>query len=147
MDKQTFLKLKPIAKYGAPMGQASQLPLIGKVHLQRVPIDSGGYDPGGVYWGTSDYIRGVYALYCAWNDDCLHYVRAYDRNKAKEQLKQDFDDISFYLSLKGASIMSTKPVTLHVWHDTCDPTIGVYGDSATVTLEYVNDPPDPELVL
>lgn len=38
----------------------------------------------------------------------------------------------------------SKPLTLHVWHDTCDPTVGYFGDHATVTLEYAPDPVDKD---
>lgn len=39
---------------GASMGRTSDLPTDTEatLHLRRVPLDSGGYDPGGAYWGT-----------------------------------------------------------------------------------------------
>ena len=42
-------------QYGAQMGRGvAGAVLAGKVHLQRVPLDGGGYDPGGAYWGHGE---------------------------------------------------------------------------------------------
>lgn len=41
-------------RYGAPMGRFATEELdvtAGKMRLRKIPIDSGGYDPGGAYWG------------------------------------------------------------------------------------------------
>ena len=65
--------------FGAPMGRRT-LPLFGKVHLARVPLDNGGYDPGGAYWGIGA------PLYCAWNDEGEMYFRAYSRDGAKTKI-------------------------------------------------------------
>jgi len=65
---------------GAMMGRAIDLPreTTAKLHLHRVRLDNGGYDPGGAYWGIGQ------PLYCAWNDDGeAAYVRASDRAAAK----------------------------------------------------------------
>lgn len=61
---------------GAPMGRASineDDPRTGnKLTLRRVPLDGGGYDGGGAYWGLGD------TLWCAWNRErsVVLYVRA-----------------------------------------------------------------------
>lgn len=73
--------------YGAPMGRVERGPASGKVYLARVRIDSGGYDPGGAYWGIG------MNLYCAWNDDCEVYFRAPTREAAKAKLP----DCTFYM--------------------------------------------------
>jgi len=41
---------------GAGMGRTSGLPenFAGPLQLRHVPLDSGGYDPGGAYWGSPD---------------------------------------------------------------------------------------------
>ncbi len=47
--------LPPVnCRYGAPMGRACIEPRLSeptKVPLRRVPLNSGGYDAGGAYWG------------------------------------------------------------------------------------------------
>jgi len=55
---------KVCCRYGAPMGRHTGPQPEGdgdKWRLQRVPIDAGGYDPGGAYWGLGG------ALYWACN--------------------------------------------------------------------------------
>lgn len=45
------------ARYGAPMGRPNghvDPDATGPFALQRVPIDSGGYDRGGAYWGLGE---------------------------------------------------------------------------------------------
>ena len=71
---------------GADMGRGNTLPDgdPGRLHLRRVPpYDGGDYDRGGAYWG------GLQAnpLYCAWSDDCAVYVRASNRDDAREQVR------------------------------------------------------------
>jgi len=56
-----------VTKYGAPMGRAEwgrpeDCPARG-VHLFHVPLDSGGYDRGGAYWGHGQ------RLYCAYGHE------------------------------------------------------------------------------
>jgi hypothetical protein len=49
-------KLRVNAGRGAPMGRRDKRPRAYGGHLvvQQVPLDDGGYDPGGAYWGTGD---------------------------------------------------------------------------------------------
>ena len=53
------------SQYGSPMGRAesycSVIPA-GRLRIYRVPIDSGGYDPCGAYWGLGA------PLYCVEGD-------------------------------------------------------------------------------
>lgn len=58
-----------------------------KLHLRRVPLIEGCYDPGGAYWsGPAD-------LWCAWNaEGRVRYLRAKDRDAAK----QAFPNAKFY---------------------------------------------------
>lgn len=77
--------------YGAPMGRHGNGQIDGKVHLQRVRLDSGGYDPGGAYWGIGK------PLYVAFdNDGGEYYFRANNRADAKKQLNDEFVGLSFY---------------------------------------------------
>jgi hypothetical protein len=70
-------------QYGADMGRGgSRLPEGTRVHLQRVPIDRGGYDPGGAYWGIGA------PLFCASSDeDGDMYFRAADRKAALARIR------------------------------------------------------------
>lgn len=46
-----MLKLsKAYSRYGADMGRRSAT-LLGKLKLQKIAINSQGYDQGGAYWG------------------------------------------------------------------------------------------------
>jgi hypothetical protein len=80
---------KASSKYGASMGRSSDLDYsaTGKLKLERVPLDSGGYDPGGAYWG------GGVPLYIAYDEDGRTlYFRARDRDAAKAK----FPNAKFY---------------------------------------------------
>ena len=50
------------------------------VRVYRVPINQGGYDRDGEYWGVD------MPLYCATGGEYLEYVRAYNRDDAIEKL-------------------------------------------------------------
>ena len=67
---------KGCSERGAFMGRVSDLPLgtTARLALTRVPLDQGGYDPGGAYWGQST----ITSLYCAEDvvDGSARYVRA-----------------------------------------------------------------------
>lgn len=70
------------SRYGAPMGRPScdAGELQGPARLTRVPLNAGGYDRGGAYWGNG---IGDAPLWCAWNDDAECYLRALDREVAR----------------------------------------------------------------
>lgn len=71
---------KVSCKYGAPMGRGGDAPLNAaqRIHLQRVKLDSGGYDRGGAYWGVGE------PLFVAWDDtEGEVYLRASGRDRAK----------------------------------------------------------------
>lgn len=57
LDYQT----KGCSQYGASMGRGSDLPdgAEGTLQIRKVPLDQGGYDPGGAYWGTPDNLYMV----------------------------------------------------------------------------------------
>lgn len=81
---------KAYSAWGASMGRNSggtpEQNELCKLH--RVPIDSGGYDPGGAYWGTGE------PLWRMQFDGGEHYARAHSRYAAflrfSEKLKVDF---------------------------------------------------------
>ena len=69
---------KAYSQYGASMGRRGDDILEGKIHLTRVALDSGGYDPGGAYWGTPR------TLWLAEDEEGrTMYFRAPDRAAAK----------------------------------------------------------------
>ena len=58
--------------------------------LFKVRLDSGGYDPGGAYWGGPD------DLYCIRADGVLNFCRAVDREAAKEIFQERYPSITFF---------------------------------------------------
>lgn len=80
---------KGYTKYGAQMGRYSNLDgsFAGHVTLRRVPIDDGGYDPGGAYWGTGE------PLFVLTNEDGdTAYFRASDFETAREHAATEFPE-------------------------------------------------------
>ena len=81
---------------GAPMGRHDELPDgPAKLHLERVRMVDGDYDPGGAYWG------GGYStppLYVAWDENGTQiFVRARDREDAKLAVLDTVSgDVTFY---------------------------------------------------
>ena len=97
------LKLpKACSKYGADMGRPSTWPtdVLFDGRLRLTPLDwvDGDYDQGGAYWG---YIPGT-RIWCARSadveDGCFThvYVRAKNREDAKEQIRQKLPNARFY---------------------------------------------------
>lgn len=83
---------KAYSMYGASMGRRSDhiSAFEGATNgrLRRVPLDSGGYDPGGAYWGTPSN------LWCATADSVAeevvtHYLRAPSREAAKARFPKN----------------------------------------------------------
>lgn len=85
-------------KYGAPMGRASYVretqtgwPI--KCRLQRIALDSGGYDTGGAYCGLG------LPIYCAQTHDDSFFatVRAHSRREAAMIIREEFGlDFKFH---------------------------------------------------
>jgi hypothetical protein len=89
---------KAYSQYGASMGRRDNITESActiKFHLQRVPLDSGGYDPGGAYWGL-----GCGWLYYAHGDGAEEvqemFFRAHNRDDAKTQVRAAFPNCTFY---------------------------------------------------
>ena len=88
-----YVYTKACSQYGASMGRRDTItePLtVEKIHLERVRLDSGGYDPGGAYWG-----HGA-PLFVAWGGGQEMFFRAGDRDEAKEIVKGIFKNVKFY---------------------------------------------------
>ena len=98
------------SKYGAPMGRNGCRPLDFnaplKFYLRRVPLNSGGYDSGGAYWGHGSPL--YYA--CSVDEVRPHnpygppgelrqvelFARAYDRDDAKAIVRQECPHATFF---------------------------------------------------
>lgn len=65
-----------------------------RFYLRRIPINSGGYDSGGAYWGHGPRLYWAWALDGA--GDISRYFRAADREKAKAAILAEFPDASFF---------------------------------------------------
>jgi hypothetical protein len=75
-----------ISPRGAPMGrQAKGDEPDEALHLQRVRINSQGYDTGGAYWGITTKSGPGY-LYIAYSDTFTMYTRAWSREAAKREV-------------------------------------------------------------
>lgn len=101
MDKETAAILTPKVdgRYGAPMGRANKdggfaiLPDARPCTLVRIPLDSGGYDRGGAYWGLSrDRLYGFIGPV----SDIVAYVWAKDREAAKAAIREIHPHARFY---------------------------------------------------
>ena len=82
-------------KYGAPMGRYTPYETLdtdlGKIVLHKVPLDSGGYDKGGAYWGHGE------TLWETMDQDGNGFIfRSSNRESAKEYILSDFPDAKFY---------------------------------------------------
>lgn len=82
------------SQYGAQLGRENQPKVprdtTGKLRLRRVRLDSGGYDPGGAYWGTGT------PLYCVTLDDGENEYNEYFRAWDRDTVKAKFPKASFY---------------------------------------------------
>ena len=80
-------------KHGAPMGRPSRnQDCVGRVTLRKIPLDSGGYDAGGAYWGIGS------PLYWACDESGAldRYFRAANREAAKAIILADWPEAKFY---------------------------------------------------
>jgi hypothetical protein len=99
----TSLKLSNVSsRYGAPMGRRTyrtdpEAPI--KFRLQRVYLDSGGYDSGGAYWGFGRPLY-QYTGHSAEGTDAEElaegYLRADSREDAKAQVRALYPKARFY---------------------------------------------------
>ena len=65
---------------------------VSRIYLQRVRINSAGYDSGGTYWGVGQ------PLYLARSEDGqIHrFLRARDRDAAKQKLCAEVSQAQFF---------------------------------------------------
>lgn len=88
------------SKYGAPMGRGGESLAkflreyagLGKLSLVRIPINSGGYDNGGAYWGTGAQLwRAAFVT----SDGC-ETVETFFRAPSREAAKAQLPGAKFY---------------------------------------------------
>ncbi|MGX7894966.1 hypothetical protein [Tsuneonella sp. HG222] len=72
--------------------QGDVLPTDPPLTLRHCPLDSGGYDQGGAYWGLGP------RLYWCGNDagDIDYFFRAADRKAAKATVREDYPEARFF---------------------------------------------------
>lgn len=107
MAKKTNPTPEVNAKYGAPMGRVSRSTVTDKhgrtfeltvtedakpMNLIRCPLNSGGYDRGGAYWGIGEPLY----YYSDHTGSITGYVRGRTRQKAKEAVISMFPKARFY---------------------------------------------------
>lgn len=74
-------------KPGAGMGRVSDMPQAanGEVRIRMVPLDNGGYDPGGNYWGVGT------PLFCIFDaEGHTAYLRAKDFDSARAAFRTEY---------------------------------------------------------
>lgn len=87
---------------GAPMGRCEyreispRLPAV--FNLFAVPLNAGGYDRGGAYWGHGAPLYAAYALVEDDQDvaETLLFIRAQDRDHAKQEVRKQHKAAQFY---------------------------------------------------
>ena len=86
-DSKHDYQLKGFGPYGASMGRRSDLDssYSGAASIRRVPLDEGGYDPGGAYWGAG---KGVPNLFCIEGEEAELGERA-DRTSRDGDARPD----------------------------------------------------------
>jgi hypothetical protein len=115
------------------------------ITLERVPLDSGGYDPGGAYWGSGGR---TLPLWCAYDEDGnAKYVRAKSRQGAIRSLPE----ITEYVTPSGESdMMLSDEILLEAGHPLyCSAYVDEWGErensfgpGAQIDDEVDQAPPD-----
>lgn len=86
------------SRYGAPMGRADNVAPgedgadLGRFYLQRVRLDSGGYDAGGAYWG----IGAPLYWYGSEDGSADGFIRGTTRNAAKAAIRETYPGARFF---------------------------------------------------
>ena len=84
------------SKYGAPMGRCDHAHPGNeyKVYVHQIPVNAGGNDKGGAYWGLgAPLFRAISA-----DGEFACYRRARNRRQAVAALRIEFPSITFYRS-------------------------------------------------
>lgn len=98
---EVLTQTRPFGQYGASMGRpdrGSKKDIAGRVFDRYVPLDSGGYDQGGAYWGHGARLRVRYTK-------DLAYVRYY-----REEWQYEIQ--GFYSKEYGYECVTTETTIL-----------------------------------
>jgi hypothetical protein len=88
MPSPTLAKVN--SSYGAPMGRhGSYCEPMARLYLQRIRLDSGGYDSGGAYWGHG---APIYWATDGQPGGLDMTLRARSRDAAKAAIRAEFPD-------------------------------------------------------
>lgn len=80
-----------LCHFGAPMGRHdAPIDPSARLYLRRVPLDSGGYDAGGAYWGWAE------PLYAYGDGENWAYCRAPDRDAARNIVYRGWGAVVFW---------------------------------------------------
>lgn len=94
------MKLSKVStKYGSPMGrQGYGTDFAGRLYVGRVPIDAGGYDPGGAYWGIGMpiYAASDTPVGDTVTSTAFATLRANNRAEAIQYFKGIFPNATFH---------------------------------------------------
>ena len=102
MNINKWLRDNPVScKYGAPMGDRGDRGPSDdnyKFHLQRIIFVGGDYDKAGTYWGGGRDTDPLYGYMGYDEEDGLvrGFVRAENREQAKEEVKYEYPNARFY---------------------------------------------------
>ena len=80
---------------GAPLGRGNignDFDVMQPLHLKRLPLDSGGYDRGGAYWGHG---APIYVIHDR-DGEFFHTLRARSRDAAKAEFRGEYPGAWFH---------------------------------------------------
>lgn len=66
-----------------------------KFNLVKIPFVGGDYDRGGAYWGGGRDVAPLYG-YVDREEGVYGYLRAWDREEAKREIRSDYPNARFY---------------------------------------------------
>lgn len=68
-------------------------------YLRQLPLDAGGYDAGGAYWGHGDTLYGAFSDTATNGDElpaAVMYLRAINRDDAKRLVCEEYPNARFF---------------------------------------------------
>jgi len=87
-------------KYGAPMGRSNAIPddieTAGKLYLEKLKWVDWDYDRGGAYWGQTEGDNIYRASGESTTEQIEIFVRASNRDQAKDLVREKCKDAKFY---------------------------------------------------
>jgi len=117
---------------GASMGRTSDLPkdVTGPLQLRHVPLNSGGYDPGGAYWGSPDN------LYMAEDGEGqVSYLRASSLEAARKEFPKATFPVPSEVTEADIDDMLQGYIECALWSSTGDDDRPLDDEHSDVTSE------------